>query len=254
MHRAGLRWFPSFLPPSLPPSFPTSPALTALSFSRYLHVLPTSHRFAGSRLGGDGGRVRGGVSVATAPLRVRCCGDAPSPASDVITLPPGKAARVRKRSGAPGFRALPRLLRVGVRGHRGRPALAPWGLCGARGLCSAAGEEGGRAAKDAGRGGRGDAGQPPPPSGNPERRRDPAGPTHGGTRPPHHPNPGAPRTPTWRSRGGAPSLGAAPPRFRPAACPGRRVMTSLAGDGAVAMETPPRTRPPSPRGRLLAPL
>ena len=84
--------------PLFPPSFPTSPALTALSFSRYLHVLPTSHRFAGSRPRGDGGRVRGGVSIATAP---RCCGDAPSPASDVITLPPGEAARVRKRSGAP---------------------------------------------------------------------------------------------------------------------------------------------------------
>ena len=95
------------LPPSLSPfplfpsSFPTSPALTALSFSRYLHVLPTSHRFAGSRPRGGGGRVRGGVSIATAPRRVRCCGDAPSQASDVITMGPGMVARVLKRSGAP---------------------------------------------------------------------------------------------------------------------------------------------------------
>ena len=55
----------------------------------------------------------------------------------------------------------------------------------------------------------------------------------------------------------------APLRFRTrATIPGPIVMTSLAWDGAspqqrtrrgaVAMETPPRTRPPPPRGRLPA--
>ena len=44
--------------------------------------------------------------------------------------------------------------------------------------------EGGRAAKRTGWERRGDAGQPPLPSGSPERHRDPAGPRRSGTRPP----------------------------------------------------------------------
>ena len=117
--RPGFGPFPAFCPvlpcpSSLPLSLPTLPSLLPYQPGSHCVVLfplsplsahippfrgkpaPRRRRArAWRRLHSDG------VSIATAPRRVRCCGDAPSQASDVITMGPGMVARVRKRSGAP---------------------------------------------------------------------------------------------------------------------------------------------------------
>ena len=97
------------------------------------------------------------------------------------------------------------------------------------------GGRGGKGSERRGAGGTGRRGAAAPAERKPRAPQRPRGADarrHAAPPPPEpRPPPGAPRAPTWRSRGGARSPGAAPPRFRPAACPGRSVMTSLAGDG-----------------------
>ena len=110
--------------------------------------------------------------------------------------------------------------------------------------------------KHTGWGRRGDTGQPPPPSGSPERHRDPTG-QRGAARGPQPPSARPPprcppRTPTRRSRGGARSP--ALPRTTSARPPPARVaglMTSLGGDaaGAAAAERRRRAEAPSLRRR-----